>query len=68
MGTRFIATQEAPVHPNVKQAIVDASELDTRLVMRPLRNTERVLNNAAVERLLERKRPWAQSEVRGHHR
>ncbi|MGB7389021.1 MAG: nitronate monooxygenase, partial [Pseudomonas neustonica] len=46
MGTRFIATQEAPVHENVKQAIVAASELDTRLVMRPLRNTERVLNNA----------------------
>jgi len=42
------------VHQNVKQAIVNASELDTRLVMRPLRNTERVLNNAAVERLLEK--------------
>lgn len=54
MGTRFIATKEAPVHENVKQAIVAASELDTRLVMRPLRNTERVLNNNAVERLLEK--------------
>ena len=43
MGTRFIATKEAPVHENVKQAIVAASELDTRLVMRPLRNTERQL-------------------------
>lgn len=53
MGTRFIATKEAPVHDNVKQAILHASELDTRLVMRPLRNTERVLTNAAVERLLE---------------
>ena len=52
MGTRFIATQEAPVHENVKAAIVAASELDTKLVMRPLRNTERVLNNVAVERLL----------------
>ncbi|WP_439619474.1 NAD(P)H-dependent flavin oxidoreductase [Hyphomonas sp.] len=52
MGTRFIATKEAPVHQNVKDAIVAASELDTRLVMRPLRNTERVLTNAAVERLL----------------
>ena len=52
MGTRFIATKEAPVHDNVKQAILAASELDTRLVMRPLRNTERVLNNAAVERLI----------------
>jgi nitronate monooxygenase len=56
MGTRFIATKEAPVHENVKQALVAASELDTRLVMRPLRNTERVLTNAAVERLLEKER------------
>ena len=52
MGTRFIATQEAPVHEIVKQAIVAASELDTRLVMRPLRNTERVMTNEAVEKLL----------------
>jgi len=56
MGTRFIATKEAPVHENVKKAIVAASELDTRLVMRPLRNTERVLVNAGVERLLEKER------------
>jgi NAD(P)H-dependent flavin oxidoreductase YrpB (nitropropane dioxygenase family) len=56
MGTRFIATKEAPVHDNVKQAIVAASELDTRLVMRPLRNTERVLVNAGVTRLLEKER------------
>ncbi len=52
MGTRFIATKEAPVHENVKKAIVAATELDTRLIMRGLRNTERVLNNAGVERLL----------------
>ncbi len=56
MGTRFIATQEAPVHENVKKAIVAASELDTRLVMRPLRNTERVMTNEAVERLLEKEK------------
>ena len=56
MGTRFIATKEAPVHDNVKAALVAASELDTRLVMRPLRNTERVLTNAAVERLLEKEK------------
>jgi nitronate monooxygenase len=56
MGTRFIATQEAPVHANVKAAILAATELDTRLVMRPLRNTERVLNNPAVERLLEKEK------------
>ncbi|EAQ98863.1 NAD(P)H-dependent flavin oxidoreductase [Congregibacter litoralis] len=52
MGTRFLATKEAPVHENVKQAILQATELDTRLVMRPLRNTERVLNNPAVEKIL----------------
>jgi nitronate monooxygenase len=63
MGTRFIATQEAPVHDNVKQAILSASELDTRLVMRPLRNTERVLNNPAVERLLEKEQELG-SELR----
>jgi len=56
MGTRFIATKEAPVHENVKRAIVAASELDTRLVMRPLRNTERVLTNVAVERLLQKEK------------
>jgi nitronate monooxygenase len=56
MGTRFIATKEAPVHDNVKRAIVAASELDTRLIMRSLRNTERVLRNQAVDRLLEKER------------
>jgi NADH:quinone reductase (non-electrogenic) len=53
MGTRFIATQDAPVHDNVKRALLEAHENDTRLIMRPLRNTERVLNNAPVTRLLE---------------
>ena len=53
MGTRFIATSEAPVHQNVKNALVAATELDTRLIMRSLRNTERVLKNANVDRLLE---------------
>lgn len=48
MGTRFIATTDAPVHDNVKQALVEATELQTRLIMRNLRNTERVLQNAAV--------------------
>jgi nitronate monooxygenase len=56
MGTRFIATEEAPVHPNVKAALVAASELDTRLVMRALRNTERVLKNDGVERLIEKEK------------
>src|SRR5436190_4796681 len=56
MGTRFMATQEAPIHDNVKQALLAASELDTRLVLRPLRNTERVLKNAAVDRLLDKEK------------
>ena len=56
MGTRFMATKEAPIHQNVKQAILDATELDTRLIMRPLRNTERVLTNPAVERLLAKEK------------
>ena len=56
MGTRFLATQEAPVHQNVKDAILRATELDTRIVMRPLRNTERVLTNAAVERIVAKER------------
>ena len=56
MGTRFIATKEAPVHQNVKDALVAASELDTTLIMRPLRNTERVLKNAAVERIIEKEK------------
>ena len=56
MGTRFMATVEAPIHQHVKDALVAASELDTRLIMRPLRNTERVLTNAGVERLLEKER------------
>ncbi len=56
MGTRFMVTREAPIHNNVKQAIINANETDTRLVMRPLRNTERVLNNKAVEKLLEKEK------------
>ena len=56
MGTRFIATEDAPVHRNVKEAIVNASELDTRLIMRSLTNTERVLNNPAVESLMAKEK------------
>ena len=56
MGTRFIATKEAPVHQNVKEALVAASELDTELIMRPLRNTERVLANDAVQKILEKEK------------
>lgn len=53
MGTRFVATKEALVHENVKQALVDHGERDTRLIMRTLRNTERVLHNPIVDKVLE---------------
>ncbi len=53
MGTRFVATQEAPAHANVKQWLVDSSENDTTLVMRSLRNTERVLKNPIAEQVIE---------------
>ena len=53
MGTRFLATKEAPVHPNIKKWLVEASERDTRLILRTLRNTARVLNNKVVEQVLE---------------
>ncbi len=53
MGTRFVATKEAPVHENVKRALVDHDERDTRLIMRTLRNTERVMHNTASDKVLE---------------
>lgn len=53
MGTRFVATAEAPVHENVKQALIDRSERDTRLIMRTLRNTERVMRNTAADKVIE---------------
>ncbi len=46
MGTRFLATAEAPVHHNVKRRLVEATERDTDLIFRPLRNTARVARNA----------------------
>lgn len=52
MGTRFVATKEAPVHDNVKQALIEHGERDTRLIMRTLRNTERVLYNENVDKVL----------------
>jgi len=53
MGTRFMVTQEAPIHENVKQAMVEASELDTALLYRSLRNTARVFKNSVAEKVLE---------------
>ncbi len=53
MGTRFMATKEAPIHEKVKQAMVEASELDTALIYRTLRNTARVFKNGIAEQVLE---------------
>ena len=53
MGTRFVAVKEAPVHENVKQALINHGERDTRLIMRTLRNTERVMHNTVVDKVLE---------------
>jgi nitronate monooxygenase len=53
MGTRFVATREAPVHDKVKQALVERDERGTRLALRSLRNTIRVLHNEVVDRILE---------------
>ena len=53
MGTRFVATRETPIHPAVKQAILDHNETDTTLIMRTLRNTERVLDNETARTVVE---------------
>lgn len=53
MGTRFMVTKEAPIHEKVKQAMVDASELDTALIYRTLSNTARVFKNSIAEKVLQ---------------
>jgi NAD(P)H-dependent flavin oxidoreductase YrpB (nitropropane dioxygenase family) len=52
MGTRFVATREAPVHDHIKQALVAARETDTRLMFRTLKNSARVLRNAISEEVI----------------
>lgn len=53
MGTRFLATVESPVHENVKRRLVEATELDTDLIFRPLRNTARVARNSVSAEVVE---------------
>lgn len=60
MGTRFVATREAPVHDNIKRAYVESSERDTRLLYRPLRNTARFLKNVVTEAVLQIERDKGQ--------
>jgi len=53
MGTRFVATQEAPVHENMKQAMVRADETQTTLMFRSLNNTARVFKNDIAQQVVE---------------
>jgi nitronate monooxygenase len=62
MGTRFMCTQEAPIHDDIKQALVGASERDTQLIFRTLRNTARVFRNAISKEVVERERGGASFE------
>jgi NAD(P)H-dependent flavin oxidoreductase YrpB (nitropropane dioxygenase family) len=52
MGTRFCATREAPIHDAIKQALVTATERDTRLIFRTLHNTARVLKNSISDEVV----------------
>ncbi|MYX42804.1 nitronate monooxygenase [Streptomyces sp. SID89] len=60
MGTRFVASEEAPVHRNVKEQIVANDERATQLVFREFDNTARVARNAVSEEIVTRsQRPGA---------
>lgn len=56
MGTRFCATKEAPIHENIKRALVEATEHDTRLIFRTMNNTARVLANAISDEVVTTER------------
>ncbi len=53
MGSRFVATKEAPVHENIKKAMINAKETDTELIFRTLKNTARVFKNSVSKKVLE---------------
>ncbi len=53
MGTRFLATQEAGVHENMKKKLVESSERDTALIFRSMRNTARVFKNEVAEEVMK---------------
>ena len=62
MGTRFFATQEAPAHQGVKDCLIHSTERDTMLILRSLRNTDRVLRNPHTEKIAEMERNHATIE------
>ena len=66
MGTRFMCTQEAPVHDNVKQALVKAGERDTNLIFRTMHNTSRVLKNAVSDEVVAMEKQGAAFEEVRH--
>jgi len=53
MGTRFMVTREAPLHDNIKQALVNASERDTTLLLRTMNDTSRVYSNSVARQVVE---------------
>jgi NADH:quinone reductase (non-electrogenic) len=53
MGSRFLATKEAPIHDSIKQQILQADENATKLIFRPLRNTLRIFDNSVARHILE---------------
>lgn len=64
MGTRFMATKEAPVHENLKQAMVEATERDTALIFRTLHNTARVFKNSVAKEVVEIENRDGQTEFK----
>ena len=62
---RFMATTEAPIHDNIKNALVEGDEHGTALIMRSMRNTERVFKNKDVEEVLriEKEHPGDFSKI-----
>jgi nitronate monooxygenase len=66
MGTRFMCTREAPIHDNIKQALVKASERDTALMFRTMHNTARVFRNAISKEVVEMEKRGAKFEEIRH--
>ncbi|WP_406693071.1 nitronate monooxygenase [Saccharopolyspora sp. ID03-671] len=62
MGTRFMCTQESPIHDEVKKRITEAGERDTELIFRPLRNTARVASNSVSREVVAKLDDGAQFE------
>merc|ERR1712151_950977 len=66
MGTRFMCTKEAAIHINIKNTILNSNENDTTLVMRTLKNTERVFKSPSALKVceIEKKKPGQISPIR----